>query len=208
MDREITRRGDPELIDRLDFEAMDKPEELMAEACGIGVVQARRALAWMREQDEDQHDHDLADTILRVLTLLLPKNNTLNGFLIGVRAVALSWLLRPEGESMTAIAGRLGISKQLFSHHVREMESTTGLHAAAQKAPQTIAVYAEAARQRWKELDATQRRARRNSKSYRKHIAEMAAQAGMTLEQALEVSTPTATETHDDQRSNLTGVEG
>jgi hypothetical protein len=175
-----------ELIDTLDTDQFDKPEELLAEHANISIHQAQRALEWMRAQGEQQHDSDTSDAILRVLTLLMPINNTLNGFLIGCRAVALKWLLRPEGESMTAIAGRLGISKQLLSHHIREMEDTTGLHAAPQKAPQTREIYAEAARMRWKDLDAQQRRARRNSTRYRRQIEEMAGMAGLTFKEALE----------------------
>jgi hypothetical protein len=182
-----------ELIDTLDTDQFDKPEELLAEAANISIHQAEAALEWMREQDESQHDHDLADTILRVLAILIPASNTLNGFLIGVRAIALRWLLRPESENMTALAARVGISKQLLSHHILEMERITGLHAAAQKAPQTREVYAEAARQRWKDLDAQQRRARRNSTRYRRQIAEMAAQAGLTLEEAVGLPAPQAT---------------
>jgi hypothetical protein len=127
------------------------------------------------------------------LAILIPASNTLNGFLIGVRAIALRWLLRPESENMTALAARVGISKQLLSHHILEMERITGLHASAQKAPQTREVYAEAARQRWKDLDAQQRRARRNSTRYRRHIAEMAALAGLTIEEAVGLPAPQAT---------------
>jgi DNA-binding MarR family transcriptional regulator len=182
-----------ELIDTLDTDQFDQPHELLAEHANITIPQAKRALDWMKEQGESQHDHDLADTILRVLAILIPASNTLNAFLIGVRAVSLKWLLRPESENMTALAARVGISKQLLSHHILEMERITGLHASAQKAPQTREVYAEAARQRWKDLDAQQRRARRNSTRYRRHIAEMAAQAGLTLEEAVGLPAPQAT---------------
>ncbi len=176
-----TRNG--ELIDRLDFEAMDAPEELLAEAAGIGVLQAQRALAWMRDQGEQQHDHDTADALLRLLALLIPQAQMLDGFVIGLRACALRWLLRPEGETMTALARRLEISKQLLSFHVRSMEKITGVHSAAQKSPHTRASYAESARQRWGMLDANQRRARRNSATYRRQLAEIAAQSGMPLDE-------------------------
>jgi DNA-binding CsgD family transcriptional regulator len=180
MDRETTRRGEPELIDRLDFEAMDQPHELLAEAAGITLAQAEAALEWMRGQTTQQHDHDTGDAILRALNLIVVSSNP---FVCGLRAMAMKWLIRDEGEPIAVIAERCGISRQLLHFHVRSVEKQTGIHNQAQKRASLRPMYAMNAKERWSLLDAAQRRARRNSQRYRAELAALA-EAGIDPEAA------------------------
>lgn len=177
-----------ELIDQLDTDQFDQPEELLAEAANITIHQAQRALEWMQGQTTQQGDHDTSDAILRALNIIVVSSNP---FVCGLRAMAMKWLIRDEGEPISVIAERCGISRQLLHFHVRSVEKQTGIHNQAQKRASLRPMYALNARERWSLLDAAQRRARRNSQRYRAELAALA-EAGIDTEIAGMSATPNA----------------
>jgi hypothetical protein len=63
--------------------------------------------------------------------------------------------------TMTALAERAMMSKQLLDHHVRRMGDALHFHGFGLKKESARAVYAEATRQRWASLTPAERRARR-----------------------------------------------
>lgn len=168
--------NDHTLVCELDFDSLDSTEERLAEAAGISITAASRALQWMKEQGEVDHDHDVSDTILRVLQLIRP-SGTPNFFTTGIRAEALRWLIRADGVSLTQLAAEGGISKQLLSHHVRDLEDSTGIHSAAQKSPHAIESYRQAALESWERT--ADRVARRNGKRSASQVEDAYAQAGL-----------------------------
>jgi hypothetical protein len=172
--------NDPCLTAELDFDGMDTPAEQLAEAVGINVPAAERALAWMAERSQQHHDHDMSDTILRLLQLITP-GTTSNPFTIGLRCTALRWLIRSEGEPITKIAAECGVSKQLLDHHIRDLENKTGIHNPAQKGPHTVKIYQQASIQSWARTKDRVRR--RNAKRNRQAVAECYAAAGLREEQ-------------------------
>lgn len=170
-------------VDEIDFGGMDSPAEELAEAAGIDLKAAERALAWMAERSQQDHDHDLSDTILRILQLISPAT-TSNLFTIGLRCTALQWLLRDEGEPMTKVAAECGVSKQLFSHHVRQLEDATGVHNAAQKGPHTVKIYQQAQLSSWART--ADREKRRNARRNRQAVADAYATAGLTEPESMD----------------------
>jgi hypothetical protein len=63
--------------------------------------------------------------------------------------------------SLTALAERAKMSKQLLDHHVRRIGDAMSFHGFGLKKESARAVYAEATRQRWASLTPAERRARR-----------------------------------------------
>jgi len=82
--------------------------------------------------------------------------------LLGVRALAGLFLMnRNDNITLTALAERAQMSKQLLDHHVRRIGDAMSFHGFGLKKESARAVYAEATRQRWASLTPAERRARR-----------------------------------------------
>jgi hypothetical protein len=167
----------------MDLEGMDTEAEILAEAAGINVPAAERALKWMEGRSQQHNDRDLSDTLLRFLALICPSRSQ-NLFTTGLRCTALRWLIRDEGEPLTKIASECGVSKQIFDHHVRQLEDLTGIHSSAQKSPHTIKIYREASIKSWART--ADRVKRRNAQRNRAAVADCYAEAGLAEEPAEE----------------------
>jgi hypothetical protein len=174
-----------------DFEGIDTPVERLADHCGIDLDQAALALDFARRECREDALETAAELIGKILAELLPSNKRSDKIrldVVGIRALSLRIILNRDGTtSLTQWAERADTSKQLLSWHIKQLEALVGVHWLAGKRPETSAIYSEATRQRWAALTPEERKARRKGKKN---------------------ATPTPTETHDDQRSNLTGVEG
>jgi hypothetical protein len=107
-----------------------------------------------------------ADMLAKLLAEIVPAQGPINLSLIGQKILAVTFLMNRNGTAtLTAIAGRAGVSKQLLDHHVNKIGDKLGFHGANQKRAECRAVYAESARERWAALTPEQRRARRRGKA-------------------------------------------
>jgi hypothetical protein len=131
---------------------------------GLSAKQAAAVEAWISRRDADRVNALAADRLARFFTLLLPPTalHKINLSLLGVRALAGLFLMNRNGSmTMTALAERAMMSKQLLDHHVRRMGDALHFHGFGLKKESSRAVYAEATRQRWASLTPAERRARR-----------------------------------------------
>ena len=131
---------------------------------GLSAKQAAAVEAWISRRDADRVNALAADRLARFFTLLLPPTalHKINLSLLGVRALAGLFLMNRNGSmTMTALAERAKMSKQLFDHHVRRMGDALHFHGFGLKKESSRAVYSEATRQRWASLTPAERRARR-----------------------------------------------
>jgi hypothetical protein len=131
---------------------------------GLSAAQAIAVETWISRRDADRVNALAADRLARFFTLLLPPTalHKINLSLLGVRALAGLFLMNRNGSmTMTALAERAMMSKQLLDHHVRRMGDALHFHGFGLKKESARAVYAEAAKQRWASLTPAERRARR-----------------------------------------------
>jgi hypothetical protein len=131
---------------------------------GLSAKQAAAVEAWISRRDADRVNALAADRLARFFTLLLPPTtmHKINLSLLGVRALAGLFLMnRNDNITLTALAERAKMSKQLFDHHVRRVGDALHFHGFGLKKESARAVYAEATRQRWASLTPAERRARR-----------------------------------------------
>ena len=132
---------------------------------GLSAKQAQAVLAWIDRRNADEVNALAADRLARFFSLLLPATTAhkINISLLGVRALAAHFLMNRNGTStMTAMAERAKMSKQLLDHHVRAVGDALHFHGFGLKKESTRATYSEAAKARWAALTPEQRLARRH----------------------------------------------
>lgn len=131
---------------------------------GLTPKQANAVLDWIQRRNADEMNALAADRLSRFFTLLLPANtqHKINLSLLGVRALAGVFLMNRTGSTLTALAERAGMSKQLLDFHVRRLGDAMHFHGFGLKKESTRANYSAAARARWGALTPEQRRARRH----------------------------------------------
>lgn len=131
---------------------------------GLTAAQAIAVEAWINRRDADRVNELAADRLARFFSLLLPPTtmHKINLSLLGVRALAGLFLMNRNGTTtLTELAARAKMSKQLLDHHVRRIGDAMSFHGFGLKKESARAAYAEAARQRWSALTPEERRARR-----------------------------------------------
>jgi hypothetical protein len=159
-------------------------------ALGLSEEQAEAVLEWETARNADAINDLAADRLARFFVLLMPSNSKtkINLSLLGARALAGGFLMNRSGTTtLSDLAQRAGMSKQLLDFHTRRMEDALDFHGFAQKGVHTREVYSQAAKERWSTLTPAERRARRRG------------QSGIV---------GTQHETHNAQRVNLTGSTG
>jgi hypothetical protein len=131
---------------------------------GLSTKQAEAVLQWINRRDNDEVNALAADRLARFFSLLLPSEtmHKINLNLLGTRALAGLFLMNRNGTStLTALAERAQMSKQLLDHHVRRLGDAMNFHGFGLKRDSARAIYAESARQRWSALTPEERKARR-----------------------------------------------
>ena len=146
-------------------EEIDGDAENLADHAGIRPDQAELALEWMRLRDQEEVRRVAGDVVARLLAEIIPEDGRVNAQICGLRFAATSFLLNKSGESLTALAQRLGVSKQLLDYHALYVGDRLGFRGFSQKATSTRATYAEAQRQAWSRLSPQERKKRRAGKS-------------------------------------------
>ena len=129
--------------------------------------QAQDVLLWIemrRHERGDEVKESAADRLARFFSHLLPKPPAvkINPQLLGLRVLAAAYLLNRNGNlTMTELASRAGVSKQLLDHHVRKVEGELDFHGWGQKSIASREAYSEATKARWAALTPEERKARR-----------------------------------------------
>jgi hypothetical protein len=145
-----------------DFEPTDHDQ---LRELGLSAKQAQAVLKWISRRNADEVNALSADRLARFFSLLLPSTtgHKINLSLLGVRALAGLFLMNRSGSvTLTSLAERAKMSKQLLDFHVRRLGDAMSFHGFGLKKESTRAVYSEAAKARWASLTPEQRRARRH----------------------------------------------
>ncbi len=143
---------------------IDTPEEILADELGTTPKIVRSMLAWLREHQSAGKTQEQADTLAKAFAIAVPRKGKIDLSLVGLRFLALYWLLNSSGESVTDLAKRAHVSKQLLDWHANKLGRALNFHGWQQKAKATRATYSEGTRQRWAELTPEERRQRRAGK--------------------------------------------
>ena len=148
---------------------IDTPEEILADELGTTPHLVRAMLDWLRKHQANLKTADQADTLAKAFAIAIPKKrdgrkDKIDLQLVGLRFLALYWLLNSTGESLTDLAKRAKVSKQLLDWHANKLGRALNFHGWQQKATASRATYSANARKRWAELSPEERRQRRAGK--------------------------------------------
>jgi lambda repressor-like predicted transcriptional regulator len=143
---------------------IDTPEEILADELGTTPQVVRDMLAWLRDNQASAKTQEQADTLAKAFAIAVPKKGKIDLSLVGLRFLGLFWLLNSSGESLTDLAKRAQVSKQLLDWHANKLGRELNFHGWQQKAASSRATYSARTRQRWAELSPEERRQRRAGK--------------------------------------------
>jgi hypothetical protein len=151
-------------------EAADADVDWLMDFANLSKRQADDVLLWIqmrRDQGADEVKEVAADRLAKFFAHLLPKAPAvkINIQILGLRVLGARYLLNRDGMTLTELAKRAGVSKQLLDHHVRKVETELNFHGWGQKSVAARTIYSEATRARWAALTPEQRRARRAGKA-------------------------------------------
>ena len=145
----------------------DDDADWLMDFANLSRKQAEDVLLWnqmRRDQGADEIKESAADRLAKFFSHLLPKPPAvkINPQLLGLRVLGASYLLNRNGNlTMTELAKRAGVSKQLLDHHVRMVETELDFHGWGQKSIASREAYSEATKARWAALTPEERKARR-----------------------------------------------
>jgi hypothetical protein len=145
---------------------LDTDADHLAEAANITTAQAEAALVWLGKHYEQEIRHAAGDILARLITTIVPCKGRISLQVVALRFIACTFLLNRIGnESLTALAGRCGVSKQLLDFHAITVADRLGFHGFAQKRSEARAVYSQVQRESWSRLTPEERKARRAGKN-------------------------------------------
>ena len=148
-----------------DFSGIDGEAGDLSDEAGITPEAANRALEWFRRKEQHDNIRTAADFLAKLLGRMVPAAGKIKISVLGTRLLAACWLMNRGGESLTSLAARAGLSKQIADYHGKMLErELENFHGVQQKPLSASASYAAAARASWGKLTAEQRKARRRGK--------------------------------------------
>ena len=150
-------------------EATDADVDWLRDFADLTKKQAQDVLLWIemrRHEHGDEIKEIAADRLAKFFSHLLPKAPAvkINLQILGLRVLGARYLLNRDGVTLTELAKRAGVSKQLLDHHARKVENELNFHGWGQKSVAARTIYSEACRARWAALSPEQRKARRAGK--------------------------------------------
>ena len=154
---------------KLPEEPEDADVDWLRDFADLTKKQAQDVLLWIemrRDQGADEIKEVAADRLAKFFSHLLPKPPAvkINLQILGLRVLGARYLLNRDGVTLTELAKRAGVSKQLLDHHARKVENELNFHGWGQKSVAARTIYSEACRARWAALSPEQRKARRAGK--------------------------------------------
>ena len=176
-ENEIAFDDDSEACEAVYQPEIDTDADHLAEAASITTAQAEAALVWLGKHYEQEIRHAAGDILARLITTIVPANGRISLQVVALRFIACTFLLNRIGnESLTTLAGRCGVSKQLLDFHAITIADRLGFHGFAQKRSEARAVYSQVQRESWAKLTPEERRQRRAGKKTAAQDATPAAQ--------------------------------
>ena len=169
-------------------EPAEADADWLMDFAGLSHKQAADVMLWLemrRHEKGDEIEASAADRLAKFFALLLPKPPAvkINPQILGLRVLGVFYLLNRNGNTtLTTLASRAGVSKQVLDHHARRVESELNFHGWGQKSIASRASYSNHAKERWAALSPEQRKARRHGQ---KGIV------GTTNDQRSNLTTPT-----------------
>ena len=161
-ENEIAFDDDSEACEAVFQPEIDTDADHLAEAANITTAQAEAALVWLGKHYEQEIRHAAGDILARLITTIVPANGRISLQVVALRFIACTFLLNRIGnESLTTLAGRCGVSKQLLDFHAITIADRLGFHGFAQKRSEARAVYSQVQRESWAKLSPEERKARR-----------------------------------------------
>jgi hypothetical protein len=156
---------DDERVPTIDAHTLEDSDHDQLCEIGLSTSKADAVLQWIARRNDAEVNRLAADRLARFFSLLLPVTTAkkINLNLLGTRSLAALFLMNRNGSTtLTELANRAGMSKQLFDFHVRRLGDAMHFHGFGLKKESTRANYSEAARARWAALTPEQRIARRH----------------------------------------------
>lgn len=175
-ENEIAFDDDSEACEAVYQPEIDTDADHLAEAANITTAQAEAALVWLGKHYEQEIRHAAGDILARLINTIVPAKGRISLQVVALRFIACIFLLNRSTETLTALAGRCGVSKQLLDFHAIHVADRLGFHGFAQKRSEARAVYAEAQREAWAKLTPEERRQRRAGYKHATQDATPAAQ--------------------------------
>lgn len=151
-----------------------KIDQSLCNADGVAIDEQERHVPFYTPNfnfDEDPEPQETplelaADLLVKIFADIIPQSGKIRLDLVGQKFLALHYLInRSNTQTLTSMAERAGVSKQLFDHHIQLLGDKFNFHGYGQKRESARAVYAEAARERWAALTPEERRQRRAGKA-------------------------------------------
>ena len=149
----------PDMADEI-----DSPEEILAEELGLNIAQAKNLMSWLSKRGTESSRKDNADELSRAFAVNIPRAGKINAEHVGLQFVALYWLLNQTGESLTSLASRVGVSKQLLDWHAKKQSQRNNFRGVQQKRASASKVYSDSARARFAAMTPEERRQHRAGK--------------------------------------------
>lgn len=179
---------------------IDTEEEILAEEIGVTPAQAAAMLEWVRNNKKEEDLRNDGDFIAKMFSLTIPSEKAkINLQVLGLRFLALYWLLNSSGESLTSLAARTkihranpaapsSVSKQLLDWHANNLGRKLNFHGYQQKASKSRESYSNAQRDNWAALSQDERRQRRAGKGKKPKPKPIANKADLLRAKMLELS--------------------
>ena len=165
-ENEIAFDDDSEACEAVYQPEIDTDADHLAEAANITTEQAEAALVWLGKHYEQEIRHAAGDILARLINTIVPAKGRISLQVVALRFIACTFLLNRIGnESLTTLAGRCGVSKQLLDFHAITIADRLGFHGFCQKRSEARAAYAAAQRESWSKLTPEERKARRAGKA-------------------------------------------
>ncbi len=167
----------------------DSITDELREVADLDAEQAVAVAGWVEANARRLAIEDAADLLAAFLEKIIPPEGKIRLQVVAQKTIALRFMIGRRKESLTALAERCGLSKQLVCHHGRTLEAELGerFHGILQKRKGAVINFAHAMRESWQALAPEERKARRRGN---KNAA------------------PAHAETSNEQRTNLTSAEG
>ena len=152
-ENEIAFDEDSEACEAVYQTEIDTDADHLAEAANITTEQAEAALVWLGKHYEQEIRHAAGDVLARLINTIVPAKGRISLQVVALRFIACTFLLNRIGnESLTTLAGRCGVSKQLLDFHAITIADRLGFHGFAQKRREARAAYAAAQLESWSKL--------------------------------------------------------
>ena len=156
---------DKRRVPTLDADIPEGTDHAQLRDIGLSSKQAEAVLKWISYRNSDEVNRLAADRLARFFALLMPPTtmHKINLHLLGIRSLAGLFLTNRDGSTtLTDLAQRAGVSKQLLAFHARKIADAMNFHGIAQKRESSREVYSQAAKARWAALTPEERIARRH----------------------------------------------